>query len=154
MKDLNAAFFHSRTFKIVVGIALLALITALSIVIGNDYPSVAEVYKPGKATIETVEQRDVRQNKRTEKLHFYSGSFRINGKTFSTSFATKSRLYEPGDTVRLLYDPTMPASHVVYDERSRVVHIAGGDVLQGVNIDFNDIVQLFDSLDRGVIPDQ
>ncbi len=149
MKD-NRSLPNRNRHIVVIAVVIFTGIT-LSLIWNQaqHYPSIARIYTPGRATITRVERRKVRKNKRTETIDFYDGHYVVEGRTYRTQFATKPGVYRTGDTVRLLYNPQEPAAHLIYDRRSGAIHLVEGGSLQKVNIDYNDVVRLFDSIDGG-----
>lgn len=129
---------------IILALALLGFVVRLF----SNHPSIAELYRPATARIERTERREVRRGKRTVVLDFYHATYPAYEMRFPTSFATDTGVYRTGDTVRVLYDPERPAMNLVYAPRSGAVHFPEGVDLQGVGIDYRDVVRLFDSIDR------
>lgn len=129
---------------IILALSLLGFILRLF----SNHPSIAELYRPATARIERTERREVRQGKRTVVLDFYYATYPAYDMRFPTSFATDTGVYRTGDTVRVLYDPERPAMNLVYAPRSRAIHLPQGVDLQGVGIDYDEVVRLFDSIDR------
>lgn len=128
---------------IVIVLALLGLVLRRI----ADYPSIAEVYRPATLRIERVERREVRQGKRTVTLDFHRGTYPAYDMRFPSSFATRPGIHAVGDTVCVLYNPEQPANNLIYAPRSGAVHLPEGSNLQGVEIDYEEIVRLFDSID-------
>lgn len=114
----------------------------------SDHPSIAELYRPSIAHIERVERKEVRQGKTTVILDFYDATYPAYDMRFPTSFATDTGLYRLGDSVWILYNPEQPAMNLIYAPRSGAIHLPEGVNLQGVGINYDDVVRLFDSIEN------
>lgn len=145
---MRMATKHSSKLWLAAGILLLLGITLWLLAINATYPKLSQSWEPTKGIVLHLERVMIPEYKRPDRpADRLTIEFMANTKTFRAKTTSAPNIWKVGDTTLMLFNPKRPAeAHIMYSDRETALLLCEYADLDSLNLDFDGVQHLFDSL--------